>query len=72
MNDTLQYYLSSVHWLDAVSQPLSHNIETLRKQIIALLDIDETAGSMAAAAGILPAQEGQSLRVRPAVQAGLP
>ena len=52
MNDTLQYYLSSVHWLDAVSQPLSHNIETLRKQIIALLDIDETAGSMAAAAGI--------------------
>lgn len=52
MNDTLQYYLSSVHWLDAVSQPLSHNIETLRKQIIALLDIDENAGSMAAAAGI--------------------
>lgn len=52
MNDTLQYYLSSVHWLDAVSQPLNQNIETLRMQISALLDIDETAGSMAAAAGI--------------------
>ena len=52
MNDTLLYYLSSVHWLDAVSQPLNQNIETLRMQISALLDIDETAGSMAAAAGI--------------------
>ncbi|MCR5811128.1 MAG: TIR domain-containing protein [Lachnospiraceae bacterium] len=55
MNDTLLYYLSSVHWLDAVSQPLNQNIETLRMQISALLDIDETAGSMAAAAGITAA-----------------
>ena len=50
MNDTLQYYLSSVHWLDAVSQPLNHNIETLRKQIIALLDIEEADENIAAAA----------------------
>ena len=71
MNDTLQYYLSSVHWLDAVSQPLSHNIETLRKQIIALLDIDETAGSMAAAAGIPSAGAAAGSRgVQPSGQTG--
>lgn len=62
MNDTLLYYLSSVHWLDAVSQPLNQNIETLRMQISALLDIDEStdrkagaamsAGTAAATAGI--------------------
>ena len=52
MNDTLQYYLSSVHWLDAVSQPLNHNIETLRKQIIALLDIEEADENIAAAAAV--------------------
>ena len=43
MNDTLQYYLSSVHWLDAVSQPLHKNIEVLRRQIAALLDITVAA-----------------------------
>ena len=51
MNDTLLYYLSSVHWLDAVSQPLNQNIETLRMQISALLDIDESTDRKAAAAG---------------------
>ena len=51
MNDTLQYYLSSVHWLDAVSQPLNQNIETLRMQISALLDINESTDRKAAAAG---------------------
>ena len=51
MNDTLLYYLSSVHWLDALSQPLNQNIETLRMQISALLDIDESADRKAAAAG---------------------
>lgn len=56
MNDTLVYYLSSVHWLDAVSKPLSANIETLRKQICALLDINE--GAAAAAAGVKTAQAG--------------
>ena len=50
MNDTLLYYLSSVHWLDAVSQPLNKNIETLRQQIEALLDINDTAERKAAAA----------------------
>ena len=60
MNDTLQYYLSSVHWLDAVSQPLNQNIETLRKQISALLDIEESADKKAAAmpAGIAGAAAG--------------
>ena len=52
MNDTLLYYLSSVHWLDAVSQPLSTNIETLRKQISVLLNIDDADERKAAAARI--------------------
>jgi hypothetical protein len=50
MNDTLQYYLSSVHWLDAVSQPLHKNIEVLRRQIAALLDITVTTEVKTAAA----------------------
>ena len=64
MNDTLLYYLSSVHWLDAVSQPLNQNIETLRKQISALLDIEEAdenkvaAAAVGAAAGIAGATAG--------------
>ena len=52
MNDTLLYYLSSVHWLDAVSQPLNQNIETLRKQISALLDIEEADENKVAAAAV--------------------
>ena len=52
MNDTLLYYLSSVHWLDAVSQPLNQNIETLRKQISALLDIEEADEKKVAAAAV--------------------
>lgn len=55
MNDTLLYYLSSVHWLDAVSQPLNQNIETLRMQISALLDIDESTDRKAAAGTVTSA-----------------
>ena len=57
MNDTLLYYLSSVHWLDAVSQPLNQNIETLRKQISALLDIEEADENKVAAAAEAEAAE---------------
>ena len=40
MNDTLEYYLSSLHWLDAVEPPLHRNIELLREKIISILTID--------------------------------
>ena len=40
MNGTLEYYLSSVHWLDAIDPPLGHNIEILRDKITSILRID--------------------------------
>ena len=81
MNDTLLYYLSSVHWLDAVSQPLNQNIETLRMQISALLDIDVStdrkagavmsAGAAAAAGSAAGSKESVVSRgVQPSGQTG--
>lgn len=40
MNDTLEYYLSSVHWLDAIEPPLSRNIRTLCEKVRSILMID--------------------------------
>ena len=37
MNDELEYYLTRVHWLDAVSKPLERNIEALRQYVEANL-----------------------------------
>lgn len=37
MNDELEYYLTRVHWLDAVSNPLNQNIEQLRKYVSRIL-----------------------------------
>lgn len=64
MNDTLLYYLSSVHWLDAVSQPLNTNIETLRKQISVLLNIDDADERKVAAAKIAIQPDGESGRTQ--------
>lgn len=33
MNDELEYYLTRVHWLDAVGKPLEKAVEDLRKQV---------------------------------------
>ncbi|MBO4750944.1 MAG: toll/interleukin-1 receptor domain-containing protein [Lachnospiraceae bacterium] len=37
MNDELEYYLTRVHWLDAVSKPLERSIEALRKYVEVIL-----------------------------------
>ena len=37
MSDELGYYLTRVHWLDAVSQPLSDHIEELRRYVEIIL-----------------------------------
>ena len=37
MNDELEYYLLRVHWLDAVTPPLSNSIAMLRDKILLLL-----------------------------------
>lgn len=41
MNNELEYYLTRVHWLDAVSKPLSNNIEELRKYVGVILQKPE-------------------------------
>ncbi len=41
MSDELEYYLTRVHWLDAVSQPLSGHIEELRKYVQLILSGSE-------------------------------
>ena len=43
MNPELEYYLSRVHWLDAVSSSMSQDIERLRKNVQAIVKNDETA-----------------------------
>lgn len=40
MNDDLEYYLSSVHWLDAMEPPLSRNIRNLTDKVLSILKID--------------------------------
>ena len=37
MSDELEYYLTRVHWLDAVSRPLADHIEELRKYVELIL-----------------------------------
>jgi len=37
MNDELEYYLSRVHWLDALTKPLHKNIEALREYVEVIL-----------------------------------
>ncbi|MCR4598236.1 MAG: TIR domain-containing protein [Acetatifactor sp.] len=37
MNDELEYYLTRVHWLDAVSKPLENSIESLRSYVEVIL-----------------------------------
>ena len=37
MNDELEYYLTRVHWLDAVSKPLEKSIESLRRYVEVIL-----------------------------------
>ena len=53
MNDTLGYYLSSLHWLDAVDPPLGRNIEILREKVTSILAIEKEA---AEAEGTVPGQ----------------
>lgn len=38
MSDELEYYLTRVHWLDALTKPLSKNIERLRQYIEVILE----------------------------------
>ena len=49
MNDTLGYYLSSLHWLDAVDPPLGRNIEILREKVTSILAIEKEAAEAEAA-----------------------
>lgn len=39
MNVEIGYYLSRVHWLDALTPPLNQNIESLRKYVMNILQI---------------------------------
>ena len=55
MNDELEYYLTRVHWLDAVSKPMEKNIDALRKYVEVILQ-KPGAGSAAPAASA-PAAE---------------
>ena len=48
-NDDLEYYLSTPHWLDALTPPLEANLQRLGTSVKALLEMDPpSAGSSAA------------------------
>ncbi|MCR4598235.1 MAG: toll/interleukin-1 receptor domain-containing protein [Acetatifactor sp.] len=63
MNDELEYYLTRVHWLDAVSKPLERNIEALRNYVETSLNrpasADPTKAAAAAPAAPAPKKEGK-------------
>ena len=56
MNDELEYYLTRVHWLDAVSRPMERNIDELRKYVEVILQKPKTEAP-AKAAQAEPAKE---------------
>src|SRR4029077_1606010 len=47
-NDDLEYYLSTPHWLDALTPPLENHLKRLKGSVKALLQMD-TADATAAA-----------------------
>ena len=62
MNDELEYYLTRVHWLDAVSKPLERNIEALRNYVEANLNRPKTeaSGANASQSGTSPSEKAGS------------
>jgi hypothetical protein len=65
-NDDLTYYLSTPHWLDALTPPLENHLQRLVTSIKALLNApgEESTKSAAAAATPVPARKQQlSLRM---------
>ncbi|MCR5385274.1 MAG: toll/interleukin-1 receptor domain-containing protein [Saccharofermentans sp.] len=46
MNNELEYYLTRVHWLDAITKPLNKNIEELRKYVGNILQHTTETDSM--------------------------
>ena len=45
MSSELEYYLTRVHWLDALSKPLRKNIEALREYIDVIINTDNGAAT---------------------------
>lgn len=41
MNSEFEYYLTRVHWLDALTEPLSENIDQLRRYVELILQAEE-------------------------------
>ena len=54
MNNELEYYLTRVHWLDAVTNPLNQNINTLREYVSLVLGRTEGVTPILHKAGEVP------------------
>ncbi len=50
MNDELEYYLTRVHWMDALSSDLSSNIDDLRRHVATILHKPDSSGAKSAGA----------------------
>ena len=62
MSSELEYYLTRVHWLDALSKPLSKNIDQLREYVTTILSSpSEFAGNAAAISNPVPAKSKKPL-----------
>ena len=59
MNNDLEYFLTGVHWLDAITPPLSKNIEKLRIKISPLV-LDEETISQIKTDEETPSQHGET------------
>ena len=46
MNDDMSYYLSSRHWLDAVTPPLQDHVEELRDRVLSTLNLGTESQSV--------------------------
>lgn len=54
MSKSFEYYVGSIHWLDAITPPFEEHIDRLAKDLKALLDVETSGGKDAPADGATP------------------
>ena len=59
---SLQYFLSNIHWLDALSPPLERRLQEIAAKIKAMLELESMAGATLPPGPILTAGRSQSRR----------
>src|SRR5436190_5475439 len=64
-SDDLEYYLSGLHWLDAVTPPLENHLEQLKNSMKALLSLPRAGSEETVVAPAAPSPPPPPLAVQP-------